>query len=767
MLASWLKRIGALSTLALALGAAPSAHAATGKCDVSGGDYTQFTGTDPYAVPTSGIGVSGARCMKTIRSLGGQVVEGVFQDGKGRYADELGTYGKLFNMYPGERFTGAGCSPGIHLKPGRNNPSGYTCSAPTAGGDGSFNAVAASANALDWKWTQGPRYNPAGRVWCTDASKGCFGGRCYDRSCVQADSSLKPCAVGEICVGGACVVGDPTTLEACTPLNVKPGVADGNGSFYNPWDALVFDLGGLANKVAIFATNDHGPQPCESNEYTVFLTNNPYSHEIVNDPVKDGANPNKWNRAKLFKIFTHGWIDNPSCCDSPKNCDPTLCTLPAPGDAPVLEADSMVTVFSLPCGITFRYVATISGYDGRSLTDPSTVDDCEFHSSENEVDAVAGLNDDESAICPDKDGDGFPSCNCSPKPTPCDCNDDPALDPNAPKYFPGAPADCDGPQYGCAQVTCPVGTTCHNHQCLSACGGGEYKCPPGAACKTVTPTGGGPETALCLSSPCGDAGACAAGFTCKDGACVDLCASVKCPYGQRCQAGLCVDPCALTICPVGQHCQEGKCSDSCACLAKDATGYPCGGPLPVCDTKKGTCVADGCTSVTCAPGQHCEGSEAGPVCRGACEGVVCPAKQVCDDLKGCVDKCALLTTPCASGKACKDGVCIDATCVNVVCTAPFVCAGGKCIDPSASELCFTCDTGSTQPIEDASTPPDASIVGPDGGVPAEAGFVDEEPTKDQSGCGCRTPSSSAAQTSAGLVGAAFALTLFLSRRRRR
>jgi len=733
------RKLAGLVALATAL-LATSADAATGVCDVSAGDYTTFTGTDPYTAPLTNPGVSGARCMKTIRTLG-TVVEGVFRDGKGRYANELKTFGKLYNMWPGEGFNTT-CSPGFDPKPERNVPGKYLCT-----GTGAFGEVADAVNTLDWKWSQGPRFNPAGRAWCTDLTKGCYGGRCYDRECVEPNGTLKACASGEICVKGSCVAGSPTTLAACTALLTKTNVLDGDKNFYNPWDAMVFDLGGLANKVAIFAQNDHGPQPCESNEYTVFLTNNPQSRELVNDPGKTGADPNKWNRAKLFKIFTHGWIDNPACCDSPKDCDPTKCTLPVPGDAPVLETDSMTLVFSLPCGISFRYVATISGYDGRSLTDPSTVDDCEFHSSENEIDAVAGLNDDESAICPDKDGDGFPACACDPKPTPCDCNDDPAVDPNAAKYYPGAPQDCDGPQYSCAPSMCPTGTVCHTHQCLSPCGSGEYKCPTGFACQTVTPTGGGAPTALCIPSPCGDAGACPAGFVCKDGKCADLCEGVKCPYPQRCQGGSCIDPCGLIKCPTGQSCYSGKCIDNCACIDKTSASYPCVGAT--CEKSTGKCIPVGCDAFICPSGQHCEGSSTGPVCKGPCEGVVCPGKQVCDPTKGCVDPCDLLTTPCATGKVCKAGVCIDEECQNVECSAPLVCERGKCVDPSASELCFNCDGGaSTDDAGDAST-----------GIPGLA------PTDDTGGCGCRV--GAGGRAAATMTATALALAILARRRRSR
>ena len=70
---------------------------------------------------------------------------------------------------------------------------------------------------------------------------------------------------------------------------------------------MVFDLGGPSNKVVLFPINDHGPQPCESVEYTVYLTDNPLSRELIDSPTTTGADPKKWNRAKLSRLFLEGW----------------------------------------------------------------------------------------------------------------------------------------------------------------------------------------------------------------------------------------------------------------------------------------------------------------------------------------------------------------------------------------------------------------------------------------------------------------------------
>ncbi|GAC1369570.1 MAG: hypothetical protein NVSMB47_19430 [Polyangiales bacterium] len=546
-------------------------------------------------------------------------------------------------------------------------------------------------------------------------------------------------------------------------------MTDGDKTFYYPWDQLVFDMGGLANKVAIFAVNDHGPQPCESNEYTVYLTNDPYSKELVEDPGKTGADPAKWNRAKLYKLYTHGWIDDGDCYDAPGaacSCTGAACDLPKAGDPPRLEADSMTLVFSLPCGIAFRYAAFIAGYDGHSLTDPSAPPDaCEYHSFDAEIDAVAGLNDDESAICPDKDHDGFPTCDCTPKPDPCDCVDDPAKNPDAPKYHPGAPQSCDGPQYSCAPTPCPAGTTCYVHQCLLPCAAGEFKCGSGFTCEHATPTvdagvdaGGGVD--LCVPAPCGDAGVCPAGDVCVDGKCVDPCAApTKCPAGEVCQDGACKDPCALIKCPAGQTCQDGLCHDKCACLDKKAAGYPCKGATPACDGKTGGCVPSGCDTTTCPAGDHCEGSAAGPTCKTACEGVTCPIGTTCDPVKGCATPCALRPAPCASGTVCnKHGDCVDPACAVVDCKSPFVCKGGACVAPGAGDGCLTCDAGSHDVgVLDASS---GETGLPDGG-PESLG---DNPGS-QGSCGCAIPGAGGA--TAGLLATGALGLLVFSRRRRR
>jgi hypothetical protein len=759
-----LRLFGAAVAVSATTLTAPANADTAGACDVSPGEYTAWTGTSADLETASVFtpGVSEARCLKDIRSLGGFVVEDIFKDSKGRYADELGSYGKLVNVWPGE-VSNTICNGDIPS--GKRNSPGEFCTTAKFT-PRPFAETSAFVNALDWKYANPVRYDPNTRQPCplTWPAMGCFGDRCYDAACVNADGTLKACGAGQICKAGACVTGSPTSLASCRTIpNLSlPGVLvkDGQSTYYEGWNGLVFDLGGRANKVAIFSVNDHGPQPCESNEFTVFLTNNPASRDLVDDPGPVGPDPEKWNRAKVFKIYTHGWIDNPNCCASPKSCDPTKCTLPKPGDAPVLEGDGMTVVYALPCGIAFRYAAVMAGYDGKSLGDPTKgADRCSYHTNDAEIDAVAGLNDDESAICPDKDGDGFPSCECSPKPVPCDCVDDPAKNPDAAKYHPGAPQACDGPEYSCAPSPCPSGSSCITSQCLRPCDGGEFKCPGGFTCQSVTPDGG-PKQDVCVPAPCGDAGVCKAGETCRDGKCVDLCAPpTKCPPAQVCRGGICLDPCGLVKCPSGETCYDGKCVLPCACLSPSAVSYPCREPTPACDKKTSNCVPPGCDVTTCPVDKFCVGTPGGPVCKTKCEDVVCPGKQVCDPVKGCVDKCDLLVTPCGGATpVCRNGVCVDALCANVDCDAPFTCREGKCVEADAG---ISFDSG----VTDTGTAPDTEPVVEDASK-GDAGWGVESPDK-ESGCRCAMPGARATSTLVGFAGFTFAAALAARRRRRR
>lgn len=597
---------------------------------------------------------SSQACIDAVQQSGG-VVNDVFKDKNGLTADLLPVYGKLFNNWPGCPTTHVACA-GQSLPP-YDCPSQYQCN---AGVTNDFANAAAYMNALDRLWWQPLRLT---------------------------DHALD--------------------ANGCPAWG--SGTADGIGGNYFPWEGLVFDLGGPSNKVAIFAENDHGPQPCESLEYTVYLTDNPFSQELIQKPATDGVDPQKWNRAVLATIFTKGFAEV-------RPPDPV--GFAACGDTQFysVEEDSFVQVFALPCGITFRYAAIIAGNDGLDFPE------CAYDSSEGEIDAVAGLTEDGAGVCPDADSDLFVDCTCPGAPPVCDCND------ADPMVHPGAPEPCDAPDLNCdgAPGGCAAGLTCYQSICIPPCAGGETPCPPGASCKPAAGTN------LCVPDDC-SVGGCPPGSVCNvDGVCVPACTNVVCPGSQVCKEGSCVDPCQGVQCPVPKICQAGQCVPPCSCYSGDVGCEDLVGT--VCD-KGGSdlCVSPSCLNANCAADQTCDPTTG--TCVDFCNpSVVCPADEKCVAPTGCVPLCEGVT--CDPGLTCdpKTGKCADLSCVNVTCFAPTVCVGGKCVTPDGGGAGGSGAGGSGG----------STSSGLDAGVPGE-----RPDPGDEGSCGCRVPGGSTSPNDSG------------------
>lgn len=513
-------------------------------------------------------------------------------------------------------------------------------------------------------------------------------------------------------------------------------VMDGEPGFYYPWRGRIMDIGGEANRVALFPVTDHGPLPCEAFEYTVWLSNNPDATTIAPESAPD---PMQWNPARLVRSYTEGWTRNPrseGAVDASRADLGTWLRDTSAGDA---IADALVTVWSLPCGLSFRYVAIQGGNNGNPGPE------CRFDSSEDELDAVAGLNEDDTAICLDADGDRHRAASCGGD----DCDDtDPAV-------HPGAYEPCNATRdLNCLPASpCPASTVCDvsTGACTTACF--EGACETGFVCNAA---------GLCAEEACNArTEPCPSGTICRHGACVAPCEGVVCPGRLQCVGGACLDLCQGVRCPSMQVCIADRpgattlCGPACTCTDIAATSLCPDGST--CDARMGSasmglCVEPGCETLTCGTGQICRAG----ACVDACAGVRCPIAQSCR-MGACVaDPCA--DVMCVGGQVCRGGACV-APCEGVMCAAGQRCRAGTCeADPCAMVECtagMRCVEGAciSDGFTDAGTSMfDAAGSGRDAGRGAPP----------SSGCGC-----SATSGNGGAASLALLALLALSTRRRR
>jgi hypothetical protein len=184
-------------------------------------------------------------------------------------------------------------------------------------------------------------------------------------------------------------------------------------------------------------------------------------------------------------------------------------------------------------------------------------------------------------------------------------------------------------------VCAPVGTPADPTTCITppvcACKGQSgckdpcfgVTCNAGSVCAEQGPSAGKCVADNCFGNPCQGCGK-----LCNNGACVpNPCSPNPCAADEECKPSsdgatqTCVPSCAMKTCAAGEACVLGQCAPTCdpACAAGQ-----------VCDTSKSppTCGADKCQPSPCTDGSCCD-PVTGSCGNCPCEGVVCPAGQVC------------------------------------------------------------------------------------------------------------------------------------------
>ena len=217
--------------------------------------------------------------------------------------------------------------------------------------------------------------------------------------------------------------------------------------------------------------------------------------------------------------------------------------------------------------------------------------------------------------------------------------------------------------------------------------GDDGSCDGAGACRKY------PTSTACVPAPCSDGSECTSGFCVVEagqatGICCDTACSGAC---ETCRASLQEAPGEDGVCapiragidprdgcpdpPVGtQSCgPDGTCDGAGACRRYAADGAPCGTTLcqaggvfgQLCDGA-GSCVAD--ASSECLP-YRCD--DLGVACRADCSSDVhCAADHFCAGVDCVAEKDD--GAPCAEGKECSSGICVDGVCCNEACGAQCV-----------------------------------------------------------------------------------------------
>jgi hypothetical protein len=315
------------------------------------------------------------------------------------------------------------------------------------------------------------------------------------------------------------------------------------------------------------------------------------------------------------------------------------------------------------------------------------------------------------------DGTNRTACGAYPPPTTvCAAASCASSTATATSYCDGLGSCSTGSTSPCAPFVC--GTTA----CLASCTS-DANCQPGYFCSTMTGTC---SSTGALGTACGKASQCSSGF-CVDGVC---CATGSCGAGLTCAAsgsGTCAKPlgatCASNTECGSAHCADGVCCNTgCTGLCESCNQTGAAGsctPIPSGSapaTGHGSCTGTGVCAATCngttrtscgaTPGTST--ACGAPSCTGAslvgtsyCDGVgtcTAPGAATCGGYKcasssACGNSCTV-SADCATGYACKAGMCVTTGGLGTTCTDPTQCMSGNCVPSSAPGVSVCCSASS-------------------------------------------------------------------------
>ncbi len=477
-----------------------------------------------------------------------------------------------------------------------------------------------------------------------------------------------PCAIGDICLGGACA---PGALPKCLPSSACVTAAcdaDSGDCTQTPLanDSDCDDLnacttgeacqGGACVGGAVTACDPIAADCLEPicNTVTGVCEPKPVAVGLPCDDSDPCTEPDSCLDGACSGVTV--------TCDDPASvCATAACDSAAGGCVETALEDGQACDDADVC--TTGDVCVSGACDGAPKTCPTAGSDCQFNVCKPGIGCV-GEDANEGGLC--ADNVCFIGSTCAAG----QCVGGDSLVCNVPEN-PCETAVCDT-EAGCGTTKKDDGTVCDDGSLCTTlttcadgvCEGQQVSCPQPPPCHVALC-----DKALgCITqkatdgTACEDGAPCTLGDTCSDGACTTG-TPKTCDAGSECSPEICdvaTGLCVSTAADDGTECEDGDpCNTGSACQG----GQCQGGSAVVCEPSGDPCLVTACSPDT-----------------GACIDLPAADGIACDD-----------KSLCTTEDACKAGVCTGA--LAVVCNAPNGCLFNECEAATGSCVPFLAPDG--------------------------------------------------------------------------